>query len=205
MPQLFDIGSPTMSGIPMEIDDPFKTSNPAQKRSIEDPDPNYGTLITKPKSKPKPTPKAMSKPSPKLQPAPDPLVSSSSSSSSSAAAAAVIVSSDDDKVKTTSIKKKVKKIKKTDPEETGTEITVDPEVTGTMKVKKTTTGSQKVNLKLPGYWTRNFDVDKLQAELKKRDVNLTPVQLAGKFKLKKKELVDMIVTIENKGSNVSKK
>jgi len=89
MTQLFNIGSPTVSGIPMETDDPFKTSNPAQKRSIEDPDPNYGNVVTKPKSKPKPTPKAMSKPSPKLQAAADP--SSSSSASASASASAFVV------------------------------------------------------------------------------------------------------------------
>ena len=192
MTQLFNIGSPTVSGIPMETDDPFKTSNPAQKRSIEDPDPNYGNVVTKPKSKPKPMPKA----SPKTKPAPDP------SSSSSSAAAAVIVSSDDDKVKTVAIKKQVKKVKKTDPEETATEITVDPEVTEKTKIKKTTTGSQKTNRGLPGYWNRNWDVPELQAELKKRGVTLSPEQLRGKFKFKKKELVKMITDIENKASNV---
>ena len=64
----------------METDDPFKTSNPAQKRSIVDDDPNYGTLIT-PKSKPKPMPKA----SPKTQPAIDPSASASSASASASA------------------------------------------------------------------------------------------------------------------------
>ena len=116
IPKLFDIGSPTVGGVSMEIDDPFKTSNPAQKRSMVDDNPDSKVQV-KPKSKAKPTPKAMSKASPKLQPAVDP---SASSSSAAAAAPAVVVSSDEEKGKTVAIKKKVKKIKKTDPEETAT-------------------------------------------------------------------------------------
>ena len=82
MTQMFDIGSPRVGGVSMEIEDPFQTtSNPAQKRSIVD-DPN-SEVQAKPKSKSKAMPKAMSKPSPKTKPAPDP-----SASSSSAAAAA---------------------------------------------------------------------------------------------------------------------
>ena len=140
----------------------------------------------------------MPKASPKTKPAPDP-------SSSSSAAAAAIVSSDEDKVKTISIKKQVKKVKKTDPEETSTEIIVDPEVTGKTKVKKTTAGSRKANTKLSWYWDEKYDVQGLQAELNKRGVTLTNVQLTGKYRLRKEELIDMIVTIENKGSTVSKK
>ena len=168
MPQLFDIGSPIVSGIPMEIDDPFKTSNPAQKRSIEDPDPNYGNLITKPKSKPKPMPKA----SPKLQPASDP------SSSSSAAAAAVIVSSDDDDVKTISIKKQVKKIKKTDPEETATVITVDPASPAIKaNILKTSAGSTKDKTYKKRHWI-DMNIDMLHAKVKQLGIHLTPEQLA---------------------------
>ena len=71
VPQLFDIGSPKVGGVSMEIEDPFQTtSNPAQKRSIVD-DPN-SEVQAKPTSKSKAMPKAMSKPSPKIKPASDP-------------------------------------------------------------------------------------------------------------------------------------
>ena len=83
---------------------------------------------------------------------------------------------------------------------------MDPEVTGTTpKVKKTTTGSQKSNRGLPGYWNRKYNVPELQDELKKRGVTLIPARLKGQFKLRKPELVQLIVDIENKGSTVFKK
>ena len=175
MPRLFDINSPTVGGIPMgdwttipmEMDDPFKTSNPSQKRSMVNDNPDSKVQI-KPKSKPKPMPKA----SPKLQPASDP------SSSSSAAAAAVIVSSDDDDVKTISIKKQVKKIKKTDPEETANVITVDPASPAIKaNILKTSAGSTKDKTYKKRHWI-DMNIDMLHAKVKQLGIHLTPEQLA---------------------------
>ena len=99
--------------VPMEVEDLAQlTSNPAQKRSMVDPDPNYGNVIAQ--SKPKGTPlkapppkasqqqpppaaqtpippfvKPIAKPSPKAKPSASPTLSSSASASASAATVAL--------------------------------------------------------------------------------------------------------------------
>ena len=157
----------------METDDPFKTSNPAQKRSIEDPDPNYGNVVTKPKSKPKPTPKAMSKPSPKLQPAVDPSSSSASASASASAWASSAFSA----------------------------FVIEPEASPTIKanILPSSAGSTKDKTYKKRHWT-NMNLDKLQAKAKQLGIPLTEEQLSdsGKGRYTKDKLANIIMDRLNK-------
>ena len=192
MTQLFNIGSPTVSGIPMETDDPFKTSNPAQKRSIEDPDPNYGNVVTKPKSKPKPTPKAMSKPSPKLQPAVDPSASSKGSGYSGGTGE----TSDPNTVKPKP-KKGAKAIMIQQDETGGTGEQKSTAIQA--NILKTSAGSTKDKTYKKRHWT-NMNLDELQAKAKQLGIPLTEEQLSdsGKGRYTKDKLANIIMDRLNK-------